>query len=284
MTDLVTIDGLVFDGEGGSDWVYQKLSGWYSSPPMRNDDDDRPNADGTFGSTRNHRGARALTFVGSFQADTFAEAESTLWDAFAAIQSDGVPFPLSVTTENGTRTCTVSLSGSAEVNEAADRRTAVVTAQFVASDPVKYGVARTVTTGLPMSGGGLEYELGEPAGALYYGALGDLGRVVLTNAGTAEVWPSFVVSGELTDGFFLQCLETGDVLRYERVVPAGTSVSLDARTGEVLVDGISDGSTYLVRDDWFSVPAGGSRTVQFNSIGASSGTPQLAATIADGYW
>lgn len=284
MTDLVTIDGLVFDGEGGSPWVYTKLSGWYSSPPMRVEDEPRPTADGSFGSTRNFRAPRALTFVGAFQGDTFVEAESTLWDAFAAIQSDGVPFQLSVATDNGVRSCTVSLSGSAEISEGADRRTAVVTAQFVAADPVKYGPSRTLSTGLPTSGGGLEYELGEPAGALYYGALGGLGRVVLTNGGTAETWPMFEVTGELTDGFYLQCLESGDVLRYERVVPAGTSVSLDARTGEVLVDGVSDGSTYLVRDEWFSVAPGGVCTVQFNAIGASSGTPLLDATISDGFW
>lgn len=284
MTDKVTIDGLVFDGEGGSPWVYQKLTGWYSSPPMRTDGDPRPNSDGNFGSTRNFRGARALTFVGSFQGDSFAHAELTLWDAFAGIQSDGVPFQLSVETDNGVRSCTVSLSGSAEIDEASDRRTAVVTAQFVADDPVKYGPARVLSTGLPTSGGGLEYPLGSPSGDLYYGALGNLGRVVLTNSGTAETWPSFEITGGLTDGFFAQCLETGDVLRYERVVPAGTSVTLDSRTGEVLVDGVSDGSTYLVRDEWFSVPPGGTCTVQFNAIGAASGSPQLSATVADGFW
>lgn len=284
MTDRVTIDGLVFDGEGGSPWVYQKLSGWYSSPPMRTDDDARPNADGNFGTTRNFRGARALTFVGSFQGDSFAQAELTLWDAFASIQSDGVPFLLSVETDNGVRSCTVSLSGSAEVDEASDRRTAVVTAQFIANDPVKYGPTRTLSTGLPTSGGGLEYPLESPSGALYYGALGNLGRVALTNAGTAETWPVFTITGELAAGFFVQCLETGEILRYERVVPAGTSVTLDSRTGEVLVDGVSDGSTYLVTDQWFSIPAGGTCTVQFNAVSGSAGTPLLSATISDGFW
>lgn len=283
MSVSVTIDGLIFHGDGDSlDWIYEHLAGWYSGPPMRGGSDDRPNADGEFSVDRAFRSARPLKFSGTLTADSAAEAISR-WMQFAAIQSDGRPFPLTVVDPFGTLTATVSLDGAPDVLEITNEG-AEVGARFIAYDPVKYGPARTVSTGLPTSGGGLEYPLGSPSGALYYGALGGLGRVVLTNVGTAETWPTFEITGELTDGFYLQCLESGDVLRYERVVPAGTSVSLDARTGEVLVDGISDGSTYLVRDEWFSAAPGGVCTVQFNAIGASSGSPLLSATISDGFW
>lgn len=277
-----TIGGLTFSTDSTSRSI-SELDGWYSGPPADPDVERRPNADGAFGSTRDFKAPRVLTQTGLLLADDFDQAMTVLWPSFAAIQSDGAPLPFTVTDASGVKSCLVTVVGSPVIQPGVDGAASYVL-QMIARDPVKYGAARVLTTGLPMSGGGLEYPLGSPAGALYYGALGDLGRVVLSNAGTAEVWPSFTVTGELTGGFFLQCLETGDVLRYERVVPAGTSVSLDARTGEVLVDGVSDGSTYLVRDDWFSVPAGSSRTVQFNAISGSSGAPQMAATISDGYW
>jgi hypothetical protein len=158
-----------------------------------------------------------------------------------------------------------------------------VDATFICYDPVKYGPESTVTTGLPTPGGGLEYPLGDPGGALYYGALGTLGRVTLTNEGTADTWPVFEVSGTLVDGFQLRRIDTGDVLQYDRVVPAGTTVTIDCRTGAVLIDGVSDGSTYLTRDDFFSVPARGSCEVQFSAV--STGTDaMLTARFRSGWW
>jgi Phage tail protein. len=277
-----TIGGLTFSNESDSHSI-ETLDGWYSGPPADPEIERRPNANGAFGSTRDFKSPRVLTQTGLLIATDFEQAVTELWPQFSALQSDGVPLPFTVTDPSGAKSCLVTLSGPPVVQPIVDGLASYVL-QLIARDPVKYGPAQTLSTGLPTSGGGLQYPLGSPAGALYYGALGNLGRVVLTNGGTAETWPTFEVTGELTSGFYLQCLESGDVLRYERIVPAGTSVSLDARTGEVLIDGVSDGSTYLVRGEWFSAAPGGVCTVQFNSIGASSGTPQLSATISNGYW
>lgn len=284
MTDKVHVGSLVFDGEGGSRF-YTSFKGWLDSPPMRADTIDRPNSDGAFGSTKNYRSAKSMTLVAGQFGDSAAAAEE-LNDEFAAIQSDGVPFVIGVETDRGLRSMTVSLSGSAEVDELVDPPGAIVTAQFIAFDPVKYGPAVTYPTGLASGGGGLEYNLfeGGAGGALYYGALGNLGRVTVVNNGTADVWPSFVIGGQLTAGFFIQCLETGAILRYDRVVPAGSTVTLDSLTGEVLVDGVSDGSTYLTADGWFPVPSKGFATIQFNAIAGSSGTPTMTVTSSDGFW
>jgi hypothetical protein len=287
MTDSVTIDGHTFYASPTANgWTYTRLQGWYGSPPMRANVMDRPNQDGAFGVVRNYRSARSITFDGHLYADTAGEAVTDLWNVFSAIQGSGAPFTFSVADDFTTPlSCEVTLSGSVEV-EPISPEAARVTATFVAYDPVKYGPDVEYSTGLASGGGGLEYELGEggAGGALYYGALGNLGRVTLTNAGTADVWPVFVVSGALTDGFYLQRLDTGDVLRYDRVVPAGSTVSIDSRTGAVLVDGVSDASTYLTRDQFFSVPAGGSIDVQFNAISTSSGTPTMTATVPSGGW
>lgn len=286
MTVSVTIDDVVFygDNNAATEWVYQSLQGWYSGAPIRGDSEDNPTSDGQSPIDVAYRSARTLTFNGWLVADTSADAISK-WMSFASIQSSGEPFPLTVTDPFGTLSCTVSVVGVPEVVELAPTG-AQVTVTLVAYDPIKYGTARTVSTGLPTAGGGLEYNLydGGSGGALYYGANGGLGRVNLTNAGTATVWPSVTVTGELTTGFYVQRLDTGQVVRYDRIVPAGSTVSIDFRTGEVLIDGVSDGSTYLTRYEFFSVMPGESFDVQFNAIGGSSGSPTATFTISDGYW
>lgn len=282
----VTIDGLTFEAVPSypaSGWVCRRLQGWYSGAPIRDDAQDRPAADGAFGISKAYRSARPLRFEGALLAATAAEAQAELWRAFSAVQSNGQPFPLSVTDALGTLTATVSVSGAIEIEPETDR-VARVTARFVAYDPVKYSAPRQLTAGLPTAGGGLTYELHEPSGALDYGANGNLGRVQLTNVGTAEVWPRLRVDGGLADGFFVQRLDTGQTVRYDRVVPLGSWVEVDFATGAVLVDGVSDGSTYLTRGEFFSVPPGGAYDAQFNAIGAASGTPLMTMTIADGYW
>lgn len=286
MTNLIHIGSLTFDAEDRDTWSAMDLIGWKGSPPMRAPAQDRPNADGAFGSTRNYRSARALRLEGVLEGSDLA-TQQAIEDSFAAIQADGVPFTLSVENDLGTRSLVaVTLVGEAEVIPDPDFLGATVTARFIAYDPVKYGPEVEYSTGLASGGGGLEYELyeGGSGGALYYGALGNLGRVSVLNSGTADTWPVFEVTGELADGFYIQCLGDGSTLRYDRVVPAGTSVTIDSRTGSVLVDGVSDASTYLTRDQFFSIPAGGSCDIQFNAISTSSGTPTMTVTARSGWW
>ena len=284
MTISVNINGLTFYGDGSdSSWIYERLQGWYSSPPMRGKSQDRPAADGAFGVTRAYRSARDLTFSGSLVGSSPQQAVTDMWMKFAAIQSDGKPFPLTVTDNFGTLTCLVSLDGPVTIEEITDYG-ASVDASFVAYDPVKYGTARTLTTGLPSAGGGMRFNLFEPSGFMDFGANGDLGRVTVTNAGTATVWPKINVTGGLTTGFYIQRLDTGQIVRYDRVVPDGTSVQINFRTGAVTVDNSSDASTYLTVQQFFSAAPGESFEVQFNAIAGSTGTPQMQLTISDGYW
>jgi len=285
MTVSVTIDDVVFYGDdSGVDWIYEHLKGWYSGAPIRGDSVDYPNADGQSEIDVAYRTARPLKFTGTLAADTAAEAIGN-WMQFASIQSDGRPFPLTVVDPFGTLTCTVSVIGAPEVLELSNTG-AEVTVSLIAYDPIKYGAVSNPSTGLPTSGGGLEFPLfdGGAGGALYFGANGTLGRVTLTNGGTAAVWPSVTVTGELTSGFYVQRLDTGQIVRYDRVVPAGSTVAIDFRTGEVLVDGLSDGSTYLTGYSFWSVGPGESIEAQFNAIGGSSGTPTATWTMADGFW
>lgn len=291
MTITLTIGSLTFSSDPTVKLGISadSLQGWFSGPPVKTEPDDRANGDGVFGVTEFFRSARPITFSGLYTGTGDEAADFLVARQISGIFASGVPGTISVDDPAGTLTSEVMPISDAALVTPLLGGMCEYTISLLAFDPVRYGPTTTVSTGLPMSGGGLEYPLysGGSGGTLYYGSNGNLGRVTLTNNGTADVWPTFTVTGQLDDGFYIQCLsgpDSGDVLRYDRVVPAGTTVSIDSRTGEVLVDGVSDASTYLTRDEFFSVPAMSSIDVQFNSISTSSGSPTMTPTVRDGWW
>lgn len=277
-----TIGGLTFSIDPTNPRGIGELQGWYSAPPKRAIAEDRPNGDGAFDRARDFRGSRVITQRGLMSDVSLESAVTGTWRTFAGLQSAGTPSLFSVTDPAGTLGCQVSVV-VADITPLVNGDAEYVL-QMLARDPIKYGPTVEYPTGLPSAGGGLEFPLFDPAGTLSFGSNGNLGRVELSNSGTADVSPTFTVSGELTAGFYIQELASGSILRYDRVVPAGSTVSLNSRTGEVLVDGLSDGSTYLTVAQWFNVPAGQSLTVQFNAISGSSGSPTMTAAVASGWW
>lgn len=286
MTDITTsLSGVEFSTSSDAAFTIAALDGWYSGPSVRSVTENRPTANGAFGVAQVYKAPRVITQTGLILGGTADAAMADPWLTFAAIQSDGRPSLFTVTDGSGTKSAEVTLADAPEITPLVDG-TAAYVLQMVARDPIRYGETSSSATGLPSSGGGLEYNLfsGGAGGALYYGSLGNLGRVTLTNSGTAEVWPSVAVTGTLDAGFYIQCLETGQVVRYDRVVPAGTEISINFRTGEVLIDGQSDASTYLTRDEFFSVGPGESVTAQFNAISGSSGSPTATFLLAPGWW
>lgn len=280
---IVELGDITFN-DTGRGWVFADLIDWYSLPDSKSPDIPIPQGHGSFNPGTDWRSAAAISFTAGYIGDSKAECLQAV-EALNAI--GGASKTMRVTDELRATSRTVSVRhigvpdffgyDQYEVHFAVD---------VLAWDPIRYADAEELVTGLPEAGGGLEYELyeGDVGGTLYYGDLGNLGRVTAVNTGTADTWPFFEVSGELTDGFYLQRLDTGDVLRYDRVVPAGSTVTIDSRTGAVLVDGVSDASTYLTRDQFFSVPAMGSVDIQFNAIGGSSGSPQLSVLVRSGWW
>ena len=278
---VATIGGMSFAIDDSSPHTLATMQGWYSGAPRRVEVEDNPTSDGASEVERDYLSARVITLTGALTSVSVDRAITDVWSAFAALQSDGRPSLFTVTDASGPKHVLASVAIN-DIDPGVNGRAEYVL-QLVARDPVKYGPVRSVVTGLPMAGGGLEYPLHNPSGALYYGANGTLGRVSLTNSGTARVWPTVTVIGGLTLGFFVQRLDTGQVVRYDRVVPDGSSVAIDFKSGEVLIDGVSDGSTYLTRYEFFSVGPGETVEVQFNPIVGSTGTPTATFYISDGY-
>jgi hypothetical protein len=282
---IIELGGLTLS-DTGRGWVFADLIDWYTVPDSKSAVIATPQGHGAFNPGRDWRSAAAISFTAGYIGNSAAECVAAV-ETFTGIVN-AVSAPTMRVTDalrSTSREVSVRHIGvpdffthdQFEVHFAVD---------VLAWDPVRYGDVVTYSTGLASGGGGLEYPLhdGGSGGSLYYGAVGSLGRVEVVNEGTADTWPVFEVSGTLGDGFYIQCLGDGSILRYDRVVPAGTTVSIDSRTGQVLVDGVSDASTYLTQDEFFAVPAGGTCVVQFNAISTSSGTPTMTVRARSGWW
>lgn len=275
-----TLSGLTFSTDYDAVYSIESLDGWFGSSPVRDTVDARPNSDGAFEELRFHRAARPITLAGKVHAsgDGFGE-----WRELAAVLGSGRPDILtvddgSVSLSSVVRPVGSGLSLSPMVNGMANYVLSVV-----AYDPVKYSAPVVSVASAPSVGGGLQYNL-HAAGVLEYGSNGELGRVSVTNSGTAKTYPVVTVSGGLAGGFTVSRLDTGERVQYERVVTDGSTVVMDFRTGSVLVDGVSDASASLTIADFFGVEPGTTVDVQFTPIGTVSGAPTMTVELSSGWW
>ena len=276
----LAVDGLTFTSDPASGWGLSDIGGWLPGPPVKTGSRPRSQADGDFDIAKFYRSARVLTPNGFLTADTEAAATAMRY-AVAAIQSDGLPSSF-VVNENGfVLTMIVTLQGEPDIEMITETLYRYVL-QFTAADAKKYGVELVTTTGLGTSGTGLSFSLSFPVD---FGTPGDPNTLVTTNPGTAETYSTFEVTGGLSGGFQLKCIETGQIMRFERAIPLGSVITVDPRTGRASIDGQSDVSGFLTRRDWWSVPKnGGTRTVQFTALGSVTGTPILTARTKPAYW
>ena len=157
-----------------------------------------------------------------------------------------------------------------------------VALQWRCPDPLRYGPSQTAgPIGLPTSGGGIVYPL---TYGITYGTQGVVGHLTLTNPGTADTSVVFTVTGSLPSGFSITSSD-GQLLTYPEPLAAGEVLTLDTATGFVLLGGTSDRRSNLTNADWMQVPAGGSLTVSFASLGGTyDPAATLTATTRPAYW
>lgn len=139
--------------------------------------------------------------------------------------------------------------------------------QWRCPDPLRYGQSQPpVSTGLPTSSGGLSYPLAYP---LDYGTAGTPGQVTLTNEGTAPAPFVFEVFGGSTTGLpgGFELSAGTQRLVYPTAVSPGETLTGDTAAGTLVAEGTADRRGFLTVADWMQVPAGGSLTIQFTSLG-----------------
>lgn len=281
---VLTLGSRTFAGDRagipGGKWFFRKLTDWNSLPDSKSDIVQRPTDHGAFGITRDLRGTIAPSFDGMYVGDSRADALQAQRD-LKVDAARGSNVVMSLTDTDGVFTRRVSIR-RIDVDDIRGGQVLTFTVYTVAPDPRMYGPTLTAATGLPTSGTGMVFPAVFPAD---FGTPGDPGQVTLTNAGTADTLPLLAVSGQLDAGFSIVEVATSRETRFERIVPAGSTVYVDTRTGRAYIDSPgSDVSGFLTRTDYPTVPAMQSRTLQFASLGSSSGTPQLVASWASAWW
>ena len=279
---VVTFGGLTFNDAATAGFTLSDLAGWYSGAPSRRSVRDRPLADGAFGVSRFYRGARVISVQGSYIGSSVADAYQAR-DTLAALQSDGRSSQFVVTDDLGVRSCSVELISEPVPDEGLFSPFFKWSFDVVAPDPRKYGPTLAPFTGLPTAGTGYVWPAVWPAD---WGSGGNPGRVTASNTGTSATEPVLEVLGGLAGGVELVEVTTGSYLRLERDIPSTSTVFFNTRTARAYLDvPANDISSFLTRRDWggFSIPAGGTRTVQFNGLGAVSGTPRLTVRFSPAF-
>jgi hypothetical protein len=158
--------------------------------------------------------------------------------------------------------------------------------QFYGPDPLKYAPTLTAPTGLPTSGGGLNWTPGL-AYPLNYGTPGNTGQVVCSNPGSAAVSPVLTVVGPIdSQGFQVVSVEEGLVTTYPGSVGAADVFVIDTRTGAATLNGSTRYITYSLMPTIPAAVAGvpGVRTFAFAALGAYSPLASLSVSFAPGYW
>ena len=278
-----TLGGLTFeegaDGAPEGVFYFDDLGDWYTGAPSKTSLNERNQAHGTFRVTTDWRSAAAFTFTGWYEGVSWADALAKMRlfnEAVTTMQAGTVV----VTDELGPKSRDVLVRSSPVVEDKLSKSFSFAI-DMVAPDPLAYGPPVEVSTGLPTAGGGLAYPLVYPVS---FGAAGNPGRVIVSNPGTAETFSILEFTGGMSGGFEFTEISTGRVNRFVRPVPAGSTVLINLRTGRAFLDGPSDVTQYWTRQERWSVPRGGSRTIQFAALGVVTGTPTLTARTAPGNW
>lgn len=261
-------------GEGF--WLADLLN-WFDGTDARAFNDARPDADGDFDQNPVYSGARFPIVQGRA---AFA-SEQALFDArktVAALWGTRGPVTLQVESPEGVQSMQVVRNGkpSWDLRDAP----ALVSFElpFKAADPRKYGPLQSASTGLPVAGGGVVSPVISPFTEI---GGGNPGRVVMTNLGTTDTFPVFMVTGGLSSGVELIWVETGDRLRLEWPLTTANVAVFDTATGQVWLDNQSPISGYLTVAQWRALGPGETGTIQFVGLGTPSGTPMLTVEWRD---
>ena len=275
-----TISEITADSGARSGWILAALSDWLSLPQSKADETERPQAHGLFDPGTDWRTGAGFTATLSYRGETPGEVEQAVRELKAIASSDDLVRCV-VETDLGTTWREVSIRKIDIPGLTFMGFMRGIALDLLAPDPVAYGVVSSASTGLPKAGGGVRFPMRFPAD---FGVAGDAGRAVFTNTGTAPTPLKFKVSGGMSDGFSLRCVETGDTLTFKRPLDVSDYVLLDSSDASVLLNGVSPVSGFLVQDDWWTVPPGGTCTVQFNAIGVVYGVPTLELSGAPAYF
>lgn len=260
---------------------FRSLTDWDSLAESKSEITPRPpGSDGAFGIAQVDRDSVTPSFKGLYVGSSRLDALQ-MRKQLKAIANSKQLMTMTLTDEDGTFSRQVELQ-KMTLPDIRNQSAFDFDVYTFAPDPLMYGAEVAVSVGLPVSGGGLVFPVVFPVD---FGTGGSDGRITLVNSGTADATIKLEVTGQMDAGFAVDELGTGRQVRFERVVPLNSTVFLNGRTGRAYIDSPgNDVSGYLTRSDFPVVPAGGSTTLQFNTLGSTSGAPTLTGRAAPANW
>jgi hypothetical protein len=248
LNPLVQIGGITFNDGGvdvyGVTWMCEELGGW-GSPGSTLDVAQRSGDHGGWAG-----GAwlkpRIMTVKGSLSAPSAATARDALSRLYQAFPLD--LSPLTVTEAGLARTCMVRRQDDVI---ALSTSTCEMdwSAQVVAPDPRKYSAALSLTTGLPLSSGGLTWPVTWPA---TWNATVASGRIPVNNIGDFATRPQLRIDGPC-QGPRVTLTGTGQALAWNLTLAAGQWLDIDTDRHTSLLNGQVSRSTLMTSRDWFEI-------------------------------
>jgi Phage tail protein len=293
---IVTLNGFTFNPPAADGTGYELdadgIQGWYGSPKPRVTYTDRSSDAGSWFDPNAYDGPRPIVISGTLmQASsvTFLQAQMLL----SAICPDPSQlYTLQVTDDLGTLQAQVQRSDAVLVKPLMETATAF-SLPVTAPDPYKYDpVVAQTTTLLATTASGLSWPLdwtGGGTGGLVWGTSTSDGTCVITNEGTAPSWPIFTVNGPTDPGSIsmvsITDTSTGQVITYGGTLNRGDALVIDTSPSSrsATLNSSVDVWSGLTTSQWFSVPAGGQVTVQFQGQTGSL-TPRLFAAAPNTYY
>ena len=281
----------VKDANGCAYWVTDE-KGWSDGPPPRPISTGKPYSQGAFNGP-DFYGARVITLYGHVAAPTTLArraAEHTISAAF----SDPLNLSeLHCTEETGELLANVRLDQNVTITRNPGGYDFDWSIQLAAPDPRKYSATvQQSTTNLPMAANGLDWITGGgldwiTGGGLTWGTVTSNGQVSMTNAGTADTWPTFVIAanGNVLSSPGITILFNGNVLFYNNTLQANDilTITTNPANRSVLLNGLTDMRRFLTTAQWTSVAAGTTVIAAFSSAVYTS-TATLTAKWSNAYW
>lgn len=242
--DLITADGqLEYNGYvlGDDETTFMvSLTGWEDLPPIDSSNTLKPASHGAWVGKK-LAGQRILTWQGRFapeETGDWADLLSTLQAAFT-IPVDVEEFTIAVRTRNKVEIVFGAVTArSIPMDYAYSYFGANVTIQFECSDPRRYSLGEhTYFISMPSdTEDGLDYPLVYP---LDYGIVDTVSDLNITNVGNAPTPMILNYHGPATNPTLVNST-TGQQLGFEIVLVESDILTVDTRTGTVLLNGTVD--------------------------------------------
>lgn len=269
---------LEFHGGAREGWGFSGLDDWLSLTAAKSSGSSRPLAHGSFDPGRPWREAAAFSVKVHYLGSTQEEAVLALRD-LTALGAYTSLIEATADVGDGRMTRRVQVA-NIDIPDTRGSDTVEATVYMLAPDPFAYGAEIVQTVGVPVAGEGVASPFIDPFQEV---GGGNPGRVTVTNAGSAPTTVRIDIAGGV-EGVQVQVVETGEVLRFDRLIPDGAIVQFDSRTGRATLDGQSDVTGFMVYDDWPQIPPQATRTFQFTPLGAVAGTPTMTVRTAPAYF